>query len=106
MRRNLTLAVFFILVSLSSVCHAAPPKAPSLRAAWQNLDGKCGKFLEKDGNYKFSLDDKLPGEGRTCILSVGTDVVVFGPNPTGALIDSPKQYLILPMERIVLSISQ
>ena len=105
MRRSIMLAVFFI-VSLGGVCHAAPPKAPSLRDAWQNLDEKCGRLLEKNGAYEFSLDNTLPGEGRICILSVGTDVVMFGPNPNGSLLDSPKQYLIMPMERIVLSIHQ
>ena len=106
MRKSVMLAVFFLIVSLGSVCHAAPPKVPSLREAWQNLDEKCGRLLEKNGAYEFSLDDTLPGEGRICILSVGTDVVMFGPNPNGFSLDSPKQYLILPMERIVLCIRQ
>lgn len=105
MRKIVPLAVFF-LVSVGGVCHAAAPKAPSLREAWQNLDEECGRLLEKNGVYEFSLDDTLPGEGRTCILSVGLDVVVFGPNPSGSLLDSPKQYLIVPMERMVLSIHQ
>jgi hypothetical protein len=106
MRRSAALAVFFIIVNLGGVCHAAPPKATSMRDAWQNLDGKCGGLLEKNGNYEFVLDETLPGEGRTCVLSVGTDVVLFGPNPSGSLLGSPKPYLIVPMERIVLAIHQ
>jgi hypothetical protein len=106
MRRSVTLAVFFLLFSLGGVSHAAQPKATSLKEAWQNLEEKCGRLLEKNGMYEFSLDDKLPGEGRTCILSIGTDVVLFGPNPSGSLLDSPKQYLLMPMERVVLAIHQ
>lgn len=106
MHRSVTLAMFFIFLILGGVCHAAPPKATSLRDAWQNLDEKCGKLLEKSGGYEFVLDETLPGEGRVCVLSVGTDVVLFGPNPSGSLLNSPKPYLIVPMERIVLSIHQ
>jgi hypothetical protein len=106
MRRTVTLAAFFTLVNLGAVCHAAPPKATSLREAWQSLDEKCGKLLEKTGIYEFVLDDTLPGEGSTCILSIGTDVVLFQPNPSGSLLNSPKPYLVVPMERVVLSIRQ
>jgi hypothetical protein len=106
MRRSVTLAVFFVLASLGGVCHAAPPKAPSLRDAWQNVDKKCGLLLEKNGTYQFTLDETIPGEGETCILSVGTDAVLFGPNSNSSLLDSPRQYLIVPLERIVLSTRQ
>lgn len=106
MRRSITLTMFFILVNLAGVCHAAPPKAASLKEAWQNLDEKCGQLLEKGGVYEFVLDETLPGEGRTCVLSVGTDVVLFAPNSNGSLLNSPKPYLIVPMERIVMSIRQ
>lgn len=106
MRGSITLAVLFILVNLGGICHAAPPKATSLRDAWQSLDEKCGQLLEKEGSYEFVLDSTLPGEGQVCILSVGTDVVLFGPNQSGSMLASPKQYLIVPMERIVLSIRQ
>lgn len=104
MRRSVTLAVFFIVVGLGGICHAAPPKAPSLKDAWENLDEKCGSLVEKNEVYEFTLDETIPGEGRTCVLSVGTDVVLFGPNSTGSMLDSPKQYLIVPMGRIVLAI--
>jgi hypothetical protein len=106
MRTSVALAVFVLIAVFGGICHAAPPKAPSLRDAWQNVDEKCGVLLEKNGAYEFALDDTLPGEGRHCILSISTDVVLFGPNSNGSLLDSPKQYLIVPMERIVLSIRQ
>lgn len=108
MRRTVILAVFLIIAGFGSVCQAVPPRAPSLRDAWQELNGKCGRLVEKNETwaYEFFLDEISPQEGTHCVASIGTDVIMFGPNAVGALFDSPKQYLIVPMERIVLRIRQ
>lgn len=106
MRRIAAWFVVFVFAGFAGLGHAAPPKAVSLKDAWQNLDEKCGTLAGKDGIYEFAIDEISPQEGKQCVISVGTDVIVFGPNEKGSMLDSPKQYLIVPMERIVLYIRQ
>lgn len=104
-RKSTAFALLFLLVGLGAG-YAAQPKSASLKDAWQGLAGKCGQLEAKSGLYQFQMDETLPGEGALCVLSVGTDVVVFGSNPRGSMLSSPKPYLLVPMDRIVMSLVQ
>jgi hypothetical protein len=92
------LALFAVF---SVVGHATPPPtATSLQAAWQNSAGKCGSLVEKNGGYEFAFDSNADKTGNTCVVSAGSDVVTLVPNN-----NSPrKQYLIVPLDRMVLRI--
>jgi hypothetical protein len=106
MRRAIILAVIFMIFGLGDMCHAAPPKTASLKEAWQNLSGKCGNLVGKDGMYEFTRDTINPQEGPQCVESVGSDVVVFISNANGSFTGSPQQYLIVPMDRVALLLRQ
>jgi len=106
MRKNVAWAVFILLAGFAGAGHAAPPKASSLKDLWQGLDGKCGLLVAKNEHFELVIDEVNPQEGKQCVISAATDVVVFGPNEKGSFIDSPKQYLVVPMERIILYIRQ
>ena len=106
MRKIVAWVVFFVLAGFTGAGHAAPPKASSMKDLWQSLDGKCGALSVTDGDYTLTIDEINPQEGKQCVISIGTDVVVFGQNEKGSFIDFPKQYLVVPMERITLYIRQ
>jgi hypothetical protein len=105
MRKHLLVAavVFFF----ATVCSAAPPKPSSLREAWQGLEEKCGLLtVSSAGVYEFSLEVFIPGKDQACVLSIGTDVVVLGVSPDKSFLETPKRYLVVPMERVVISVRQ
>jgi hypothetical protein len=104
--RIIAWAIFFVLAGFAGAGQAAPPAAPSLKGLWQSLDKKCGVLAAQDGFHEFTFDKVNPQEGKHCVASVGSDVVMFGPNEKGALLDLPRQYLAVPIERIVLQIRQ
>lgn len=106
MRRIVTWCVFCALAGFAGIVHAAPPKASSMKDLWQSLDGKCGALTVKEGYYELIIDEINPQEGKQCVISAGTDVVVFGANERGSFIDVPRQYLVVPVERIILFIRQ
>lgn len=106
MRKTFPFVLFLALIAgFGAVAHAAPPVASNLRDAWQGVvGGKCGTLVEKNGAYEFILDELSPRQEEQCVSSVGTDVVVFEPNSVGSMLGSPKEYLIVPLERIILRI--
>ena len=106
MRRIVAWAALCALAGFTSVGQAAPPKVSSTKDLWQSLDGKCGALTVKEGVYELVIDEISPQEGKQCVISVGTDVVVFGTNEKGSFLDAPKQYLVVPMERVILFIRQ
>ncbi len=105
MRKHLLfVAVAFLL---GNICSAAPPKPSTLREAWQGLEEKCGLLLvSSTGIFEFSLDEFVPGKDQACILSIGSDVVVFGVSADKSFLGTPKKYLIVPMERVVIAVRQ
>jgi len=106
MSRSITLAILLLLSGLGSICQAAPPKVSSLKEVLQDLMGKCGSLSEKEGVYEFYLDSGNPREGRDCLSSMGTDVIMFEPNRNGPSLGTPQTYLIVPIQRVILRLRQ
>lgn len=97
-KRSISVALFVIVLGISSGIRADAPQVSDLHGFLQANTGKCGTISERNGGYEFTNN-----QGKTCIQSVGADVVVFVEN-TGKL--GPRQYLVVPMSRIVIRLLQ
>jgi hypothetical protein len=100
MRGKIVLITCAILLGAAITSHAAPPRGGSLREVWQGARGQCGVLEQAGDTYELKLANQLPKD--TCIISVGSDVVVLAPNGG----QSQKWYTVIPLARITLKTFQ
>jgi hypothetical protein len=100
MQSKIVLITCAILLGAAITSHTAPPRGASLREIWQGARGQCGILEEAGGIYELKLADQLPRD--TCIISVGSDVVVLAPGGG----QPQKWYTVVPLARITLTTFQ
>jgi hypothetical protein len=95
-RRCLGLMVL-VFISAVGPSYGQAPAYSSLQQAWQSAKGTCGTMVKHEGMYEF-----IAGEGVTCVSSVGTDLVIFLVRSSS----TPKLYIIVPMDHIIIELQQ
>jgi hypothetical protein len=96
LRRTLWTLVMLSL-SAATLCQGQAPVVNSQQQLWQGFHSACGTMVKHEGMYEF-----IVGDGVTCVTNVGVDLVTF-------LVKSaptPKLYLFVPMDHLIIELAQ